>query len=57
MKTVKAFLMAASCGLVLWGAVAVQAIVSGDDGESGKPICRESSEVRVTGNPCPPPPE
>jgi len=56
MTMMNAFLMAAGCGLVLLGAVAVQAIDAGDDSESGGPICLGSPEVRVIGNPCPPPP-
>ena len=54
MKTLKAFLTAASCGLVLWGAVAVRAMGPEDDEASGGPICLESAEVRVY-TPCPPP--
>jgi hypothetical protein len=54
MATVKGFLVAASCGLVLLGAVAVQALSFGDDRQFGGPICLESPEVRVS-RPCPPP--
>jgi hypothetical protein len=57
MATVKRLLVAASCGLVLWGAVAAQAIGLGNDrafGGPGGPNCLESPEVRVT-RPCPPP--
>jgi hypothetical protein len=57
MATVKTFLVTASCGLVLWGAVAVQAIGPGNDREFGGPICVASPDVRVIPNPCPPPPE
>jgi hypothetical protein len=55
MATVKSFLTAASCGLVLWGAMAVQALSLGDDRQFGGPVCLESPEVHVTGDPCPPP--
>jgi hypothetical protein len=55
MATVKTFLVA-SCGLVLWAAVAVQALGVGADRQFGGPVCLESPEVHVTGNPCPPPP-
>jgi hypothetical protein len=54
MATVKTFLVAAGCGLVLWGAVAVQALGVGNDREFGGPNCYESTEVRVF-VPCPPP--
>jgi hypothetical protein len=55
MTTVKSFLVAASCGLVLLGAVAVQAIGLGNDREFGKPNCLESSDDAR--GPCPPPEE
>ena len=55
MAKMHAFLMAAGCGLVLLGAVAVQAMGAGDDREPGGPVCLESPEVRVTPDPCPPP--
>jgi hypothetical protein len=51
MKTVRALLVLASCGLVLWGAVAVRAMGPEDDEASGGPVCLKSAEVR----PCPPP--
>jgi hypothetical protein len=51
---VKRFLVAASCGLVLVGTVAVQAIGLGDFKGPGGPNCLESPEVRVF-LPCPPP--
>jgi hypothetical protein len=54
MATVKAFLLATSCGLVLLGAVAAQAIGLGDFKGPGGPNCFESPEVRVF-IPCPPP--
>ena len=54
MATVKTFLVAASCALVLFGAVAAQAMGLGDDRVFGKPICLESPEVRIFA-PCPPP--
>jgi hypothetical protein len=55
MTTMKALLVATSCGLVLWAAVAVQALSFGDDRQFGGPVCLESSEVHITGDPCPPP--
>jgi hypothetical protein len=54
MATVKTFLVTASCGLVLLGAVAVQALGFGEFNEPGGPICFESPDVRVFA-PCPPP--
>jgi hypothetical protein len=56
MASVKAFLVAIGCGLVLWGAMSVQARGLGGDRQFGGPICLESPEVHVIGNPCPPPP-
>src|SRR5262249_24336854 len=48
MTTVKTFLMMASCGLVLLGAVAAQAMGLRDGRETnGKPMCFESSDVRL----------
>jgi hypothetical protein len=56
MATVKRFLVAASCGLVLLGAVAAQAIGLGDVKEPRGPDCFESPEVRgFVPFPCPPP--
>jgi hypothetical protein len=52
--TVKTFLVTAICGLVLFGAVAAQALGFGDFKGSGKPNCFESPDVRVIA-PCPPP--
>jgi hypothetical protein len=54
MATVKRFLVAASCGLVLVGAVAAQAIGLGDVKEPRGPNCVKAPEVRVF-VPCPPP--
>jgi hypothetical protein len=54
MATVKTFLVATSCGLVLCGAVGVQALGLGADRQFGKPICLEYPEVRIFA-PCPPP--
>jgi hypothetical protein len=56
MAPLKRFLVGAGCGLVLFGAVAVQALGLGEDRQLGRPICLESPDVRVIGNPCPPPP-
>jgi hypothetical protein len=56
MTTMKRFLVAASCGLVLCGAVAVQTLGLGDDRQFGGPVCLESPELHVTPDPCPPPP-
>jgi len=56
MASVKAFIVATGCGLVLWGTGAVQALDLGDDRQFGRPICIESPEVHVIGDPRPPPP-
>jgi hypothetical protein len=55
MTTVKSFLVAASCGLVLLGAVAVQAIGLGDSRGPNGPTCPESSDDVRGAVPCPPP--
>jgi len=47
MTTIKSFLVTASCGLVLLGTVAAQAMGLRYVSASGGPICFESSEVRV----------
>jgi hypothetical protein len=52
MTTVKMFLVTAICGLVLFGAVAAQALGLGD---GRGPNCFESPDVRP--RPCPPPTE
>jgi hypothetical protein len=66
MTTVKTFLVVGICGLVLFGAVAAQAMGLSLVRASGGPICFASSDGRaipfsgtatVLGNPCPPPPE
>jgi hypothetical protein len=66
MTTVKTFLVVGSCGLVLWGGVAAQAMGLSSVRVSGGPICFASSGVRIipfsgtstaVPNPCPPPPE
>ena len=67
MTTVKTFLVVGSCGLVLLGTVAAQAMgLSYVRETNGKPNCFASSDVRVipfsgTWNglrgPCPPPEE
>ena len=66
MITVKTFLVVGSCGLLLWGAVATQAMGLSSVRVSGGPICFASSDGRgipfsgtstAVPNPCPPPPE
>jgi hypothetical protein len=54
MTTVKTLLVTGICSLVLFGAVAAQALGSKDFKGSGKPNCFESPDVRVFA-PCPPP--
>ena len=54
MTTVKTFLVTGICGLVLFGAVAAEALGVKDFKGSGGPNCFESLDVRVFA-PCPPP--
>jgi hypothetical protein len=64
MTTVKTFLVVGSCGLMLWGAMAAQAMGLSSVRASGGPVCFTSSDGRglpfsdtsaVRGDPCPPP--
>jgi hypothetical protein len=66
MTTVKTFLVVGSCGLLLVGAVATQAMGLSSVRASGGPICFTASDGRISpfsdaspvlGDPCPPPPE
>jgi hypothetical protein len=66
MTTVKTFLVVGSCGLVLLGTLAAQAMGLSSVRASGGPICFASSDGRgipfsgtatAVPNPCPPPPE
>ena len=59
MTTVKTFLVTASCGLMLLGAVAAPALELSSVSVQGKPNCFASPEGRdipyAVGVPCPPP--